>query len=41
MPYHVLIEDDPSIQEMLRYFKSVGYNAAIYGSGEDYFAAPP
>lgn len=38
----VLIEDDPSIQEMLRYyFKSVGYEAAIYSSGEEYFAAPP
>lgn len=37
----VLIEDDPSIQEMLRYyFKSVGYEAAIYSSGEEYFAAP-
>ena len=38
----VLIEDDASIQEMLRYyFKSIGYNAAIYSSGEDYFADPP
>ena len=38
----VLIEDDASIQEMLRYyFKSIGYHAAIYSSGEDYFADPP
>ena len=37
----VLIEDDPSIQEMLRYyFKSVGYEAEIYSSGEEYFSAP-
>ena len=38
----VLIEDDPSIQEMLRYyFHSTGLEVAAYGSGEDYFAAPP
>ena len=38
----VLIEDDPSIQEMLRYyFHSTGLEVAAYGSGEGYVAAPP
>ena len=34
----VIIEDDESIREMLRYyFRSVGYEVACFESGEDYF----
>ena len=34
----VIIEDDESIREMLRYyFHSVGYEVACFESGEDYF----
>lgn len=34
----VLVEDDPSIREMLRYyFQSVGYGIDCYESGEEYF----
>ena len=34
----VIIEDDESIREMLRYyFRSVGYEVACFESGEEYF----
>ena len=34
----MIIEDDESIREMLRYyFRSVGYEVACFESGEDYF----
>lgn len=37
----VIIEDDESIREMLRYyFTSVGYEVTDFDSGEAYFAAP-
>ena len=37
----VIVEDDESIREMLRYyFSSVGYDVRAFESGEEYFAAP-
>ena len=36
----VVVEDDSSIREMLRYyFQSTGYEVRAYESGEDFFAA--
>jgi two-component system alkaline phosphatase synthesis response regulator PhoP len=36
----VVVEDDQSIREMLRYyFNSVGFDVMTYESGEEYFEA--
>lgn len=38
----VVVEDDQSIREMLRYyFNSVGFDVSIFESGEDYFDSKP
>jgi FixJ family two-component response regulator len=42
MPLVVVIEDDPASQRTLaRVLRAGGYEAAVYGSAEDYLSSPP
>jgi FixJ family two-component response regulator len=42
MPLVVVIEDDPASQVTLtRVLRAGGYQAAVYGSAEDYLSSPP
>ena len=42
MPLVVVIEDDPASQVTLsRVLRAGGYEAAVYGSAEDYLSSPP